>query len=478
MQPIKSNRLLKTSRLLAVVGLLAVASSCDERNNNDTPAPSNACTEDEQYLRGISGDARDSAYLITKTLYLWEDNLPCFVDFQPKAQSNLEQLMQRVRTFSPRNSQGRNFDRFSFAIPIPQWDNIASGREFDFGTGFRFATGTEDDLRISYVYAASSAGRQGVQRGWRVLSANGVAATRANLDALNAELNKNSAQIEFQRPDGSRQTLTLNAAEYQANFILKKQVIAAGDRRVAYLAFNSFLGDDTDDQLRAAFDEFRAAGANDLVVDLRYNGGGYVSYQQLLANLIATQNAKGKVMTRRKYNPLLTDEFRRRNINLTTNFNNQAPTLNINRVVFITTGSTASASELLINSLQPHMEVKVVGRPSAGKPVGFRNIPIITNRANPAANYYVFPVEFQSVNAADFGDYFDGLPVDATAPDDVTRDFGDPDETSLRVALTYLRTGTLQSARTSVEGVVNAEIDRANEKLNPVRFQGAIISDK
>ena len=476
MQPITPNPLLKILRLLAVVGLLAVASACDERNNTDTPAPSNACTEDEQYIRGISGDARDSAYLFTKTLYLWADNLPCFTDFQPRTFSSLEQLMERVRTFSPRSTAtNRNFDRFSFAIPIPQWDNISSGRESDFGCNFRFAPSSDDDLRISYVYAASSAGRQGVQRGWRVLTANGVAATRANVDALNRELGKSSAQIEFQRPDGSRQTLTLNAEEYQANFILKKQVLAVGDRRVAYLVFNSFLGDDTDDQLRAAFDEVRAAGVNDLVVDLRYNGGGFVNYQQLLANLIATQNAKGKVMSRRKYNTLLTNEFRRRNINLTTNFDNQAPVLNINRVVFITTSATASASEILINSLRPHMEVKVVGRPSAGKPVGFRNIPIITNRANPAANYYVFPVEFQSINASDFGDFFDGIPVDATAPDDVTRDFGNPDETSLRVALTYLRTGTLQSARTSAEGVANAEVDRANEKLNPPKFQGAVL---
>ncbi|MCS6795632.1 MAG: S41 family peptidase, partial [Raineya sp.] len=157
-----------------------------------------------------------------------------------------------------------------------------------------------------------------------------------------------------------------------------------------------------------------------------------------LCNLIAPASANGQVMLQERWNE------RYKNFNSTTKFNNPNPKLNLSRVVFITTSSTASASELVINALRPYMDVKIIGRATSGKPVGFPIVPIIMNRTNPSANYVVAPVAFQSFNASGFGDYFNGLQPDKIQIDDVSRNFGDPQEACLQDAITFLTTGILQ----------------------------------
>src|SRR4029078_13648511 len=164
------------------------------------------------------------------------------------------------------------------------------------------------------------------------------------------------------------------------------------------------------------------------VIDLRYNGGGYVSVQEKLADYLAPNSANGKVMMRETYND------KHQNNNATLYFNKAGP-LNPNHLLIIVTQSTASASELLINNLKAYMDVKIVGPNNTdGKPVGF--FPLS------AGDWYVFPVSFRSTNSVNYGGYFDGFTSDAPVAGGGDKDWGDPAEASLAKAIRYITTGS------------------------------------
>ncbi len=160
-----------------------------------------------------------------------------------------------------------------------------------------------------------------------------------------------------------------------------------------------FLGNmnDVSNKFIAVFTKFASENITELVVDLRYNGGGYVNLQQKLANFIVKSSANGSNM--------MTEQFNSKHItsNVTTKFEKLGG-LNISDVYFIVSDNTASASELLINNLKPYMNVKLVGENTYGKPVGFFPIPV--------SDWYIFPVSFRSVNGLGEGNYFDGIQVD------------------------------------------------------------------
>jgi C-terminal processing protease CtpA/Prc len=417
-----------------------------------------SCKKVENYQ--VGADLRDSVYIYSKELYLWTDRMPDIFDFKPKNYSTAEDIISVVKTYSP-VINGKYVDRFSFVQRKSDWDNTSSGNRVDYGCGYRFIS--NDDLRISFVYANSAAGKQGVQRGWRLLKVNDIVPDQTTVSQLNSALfNSTSVTILFRKNDGSEITLTLTPQNYTANFILDKRVINSNGKKTAYLVFNSFLGGnsgkDTEAELTQAFDFFASQGATELIVDLRYNGGGYVFLAEHLCNLIAPASAKGKVMFTERWNSRYSE------FNQTAYFDNSSSKLNLSKVVFITTSSTASASELTINSLRPYLDVKIIGSSTAGKPVGFPVLPIIMDRTNANANYVVAPVAFQSFNANNFGDYFEGLTPDKIQIDDVSRNFGDTEEACLKDALNYLNTGVLQRNNEAVRELTPAK--EANETFN------------
>jgi hypothetical protein len=420
-----------------------------------------AC-RDKQEGPGISADIRDSVYYISKEIYLWNSQLPDQRTFNPLSYADGDAVIRKVRTFSPVNAKGDHNDRFSFVLPQTDWENIAAGTESDLGLGFKFASPT--DLRVAFVYTKSSAGKQGVTRGWRVVSINGTDATSANAAAINAALDGNSVSIRFEKPDGTQQTLTLGTEAYQTNPVISSKVIQAGSSKVGYMMFNTFLGNTAVAELQTAINGFKGQGINELVIDLRYNGGGSTDIMENLANMVKPDNAIGKVMYQMQWN----SQYATR-LNRTISFNNTPSGLNLSRVVIITTKRTASASEMLINSLRPYMNVTLIGENSVGKPVGFPVIPIQMSKTDPTKNYVVAAVAFKNVNADNFGDYFDGLPVNKVVADDLTRDFGDPEEGCLRQALSYFETGNLRvgdGSETARVGTLDPTVRSANELID------------
>ena len=409
-----------------------------------------------------AADLRDSVYLYSKEFYLWTDNLPSQEVFNPLSYTNANDIMQKLRTYSP-FVNGKYQDRWSFVIEKSIWDNIVSGNNSDTGAEYSFAN--DNDLRVKLVYSKSSAGIQGVKRGWKVIKANGIDATRANLTAINTELKKESQLVIFQKHDGTQETLTLKGGSYKSDYVINPKVFNVDGNNVGYFMFDSFLGETIGNQtaqttlndLDKIFADFRAKNVTDLVLDLRYNGGGYGLVSNYLANLIAPTSANGKIFASAVHNSKNTK------YNKTESFKISNNGLKLNRVMIITTSGTASASEELINGLKPVMNVKLIGTTTHGKPVGYYGFPVMGN--------YVFPVALKNVNSVGFFDFFEGLPVDKVQADDFTRDLGDPEEGCLKVALNYIRTGVLHSVDTPKSARMSADLLQANESLSKERMK-------
>jgi carboxyl-terminal processing protease len=401
-----------------------------------------------------TADLRDSVYYYSEQFYLWTDNLPKYDVFKPLSYATPSDVMNKLRTYSP-FVNAKYQDRWSFVIDKKTWDDVVSGSNLDAGMEYKYAA--FDDLRVKLAHSQSPAGKAGVKRGWKVLKINNVDGTSANETALKTELNKASQTFIFQKTDGTQQTLTLNAAAYKADYVINPKVFTVNGNNVGYFNFDSFLGEaignqtaqTTLNELDKVFADFKSKNVTELVLDLRYNGGGYGLVSSYLGNLIAPSSAVGKVFVQSVHNNNNTK------YNKTTKFETLTNGLKLSRVSIITTSGTASASEELINGLKPVMTVKLIGSVSHGKPVGYYGFPVMGN--------YVFPVAIKNVNSVGFSDFFEGFTPDKTQTDDLTRDFGDPEEACLKTALNYIKTGVLQSVPSAER--TSAELNLANERI-------------
>jgi C-terminal processing protease CtpA/Prc len=198
-------------------------------------------------------------------------------------------------------------------------------------------------------------------------------------------------------------------------------------RRVGYIFFRNFVRP-SNDALDAAFAQLAASGIDDLVLDMRYNGGGLVNVARHLASLIGGVRTRGQVFAQYVHN----DRNIRRNQVL--RFEDTPSGAGLERLIVITTRASASASELVINALRPFIPVVIVGDRTYGKPVGQYQIDF--------CDKMLAPVAFTLRNANGEGDYFEGLAPDCVAPDDAERELGDAAEASLHEAITFAATGT------------------------------------
>jgi len=400
-------------------------------------------------------DVRDSVYAMTQEIYLWNSRLPSLSSFNPTSYKDANSVMTQERTYSPMLN-GVSQDRWSFALTKTAWDAYSAGSDSDIGLDYKFLTSS--DLRVKFVYPSSPAGLAGVKRGWKVLTVNGVQGTDSNTQSLNSELAKSTLNLTFEKPDGTRVALTLTAKTFTQDYILNQQVFTVNNKKVGYFVFDSFLGDNNGETTKALlntlFSYFKQQNVTDLIVDLRYNGGGYGSVSEHLANLIAPTSAIGKVFVKTEHNTAFTQ------YNDVSYFKAVANNLNLSTVTFITTSGTASASEELINGLRPVMNVKLIGGTTHGKPVGYYAIPTM--------DYYAFPVAFRNMNSVGYSDFFAGFTPDKVQTDDVSHDLGDPAELCLNTALAYYKTGILASIPSAAR--VDASLEKVSESLNKERL--------
>ena len=185
-------------------------------------------------------------------------------------------------------------------------------------------------------------------------------------------------------------------------------------------------------ELETAFKFFSEQNVKDLILDLRYNSGGILDVATELASYIAGTAKFGTPLVSSDYNDKLTSKEK------TTNFKSILYPLNLTRLVIITTRETASASEVVINGLKPHMTVTTIGETTNGKPTGMDVFQF-------KYKFIFAPITFKLVNSAGQGDFFDGFAPAKYVPDDITRDFKDKSELCFKEAIYYLANNSVSS---------------------------------
>ena len=437
---------MKLRILLVVLSGIAIFTSCKKNDN----VGGNNGTNDENILK-------DSTLTITRDIYLWNNQIPS--DFNARSYDGPSEIMEAIRKYSTEPGFTDPVDHYSFAMLQNEWDNLANGIISDFGLNAFFFT--DNDLRVRLVEESSPAGRAGIKRGWKFIKVAGSTdISTNNVDFLVDKIyNSSSTVFTFEKPDSSTVEITLESETYQENPVILDSIYTEGARKAGYIVFNSFLGDTAKviNELTNVFNKFVAANVTDVIVDLRYNGGGYVSVSEALANFLIKPSSSGSIMMTQQYNENYSD------LNEVTMFKKRGA-LNVSNIFFVVTDNTASASELLINNLKPYMNVKLVGPEATyGKPVGFFPIPV--------GDWYIFPVSFRSTNGQNQGNYFDGIAVDQQVSDGLDKDWGDRGEAALASVLSYIGTGSFTDG--GLNSVVEPLNPGRNKKLNK-NFKGAI----
>lgn len=299
------------------------------------------------------------------------------------------------------------------------------------GLGFSFRTDTTE-LRLQQVFEGSPAQEASLTRGTRILEINGrTVAALVAANAVDAAIGPATVGTEVElvldTGSGGRRTVRLTKRVVTIPTVSSSRILIVDGRTVAYLNFRNFV-QPSYSALNAAFAQFRALGVRELVLDLRYNGGGLVDVAVALGSLIGGAITDGQVFTELRHNAR--DAVR----NETFRFRSETSRLDLPRLFVITTRASASASELLINALRPFIPVVVIGDTTYGKPVGQNTVAF--------CDQVLAPVTFATVNARGEGNFFDGIAADCPAADDLDHQLGDPAEASLSTALTYIRTGT------------------------------------
>jgi carboxyl-terminal processing protease len=392
--------------------------------------------------------------------YLWYDEVPN-VDasaalYTGEVYSAMNAYFKALKTKAVTPS-GAPKDRFGFIYPTAAWNaltqaGVTAGYGFEpvFGSLVVNAQFPSRNIRIAYIEPGTEAANKLLQRGDRIVSVDGVSAddnTQAGVAALNAAIFPSTTGVAhnwvFARSGAANFNVTLTTANITKNPVLNYGVINALDgKKVGYMLFNDHLAT-AEAQLVEAVTYFAGQGIADLVLDVRYNGGGYLYIASELAYMIAgPARVQGKLFEQLGYN-------NKRGAGTTTPFYNATtgqallPTLGLPRVYVLTQGDTCSASESVINGLRGvDVDVRLIGGTTCGKPYGF------TAKDNCGISY--FPIEFKGVNAKGFGDYADGfVPAGSgetgvpgcTVADDLNHPLGDPRESMLATALAYRSTG-------------------------------------
>jgi len=458
--------------LLIVVGFTV---SCKKSNNNpdaNTDVESNLLqtpTSDRTLL------TKDSIFLYAKQTYYWNKSLPTYDKFNPRAFSSNEKLLYAMTQIAINPQTNKPYEyverstspKYSF-IDDGSVAGQLGGVNGDFGFSVFFAG--DNDLRIKYVYAASPAAGQELKRGYQIIKINGNSTINTSDASINYVVNaifgsSTTVALTVLKPDQTTQDVTVTKAEYNVNPILFSKTYTIGAKKVGYIVFNTFTTNSAP-LLDKAFTQFTTDGITELIVDLRYNGGGSVQTSEAFANLIAPSTQNGKVMYTTYWTQTMQDDqatilqnqkfYAKGSDNVTRLYSyfdySYKPTVaagnqevfakrgslnGLTRVYFIVTGGTASASELLINNLKPVIDVKLIGKKTYGKPVGFFSIRIDKN------DLYI--PQFETKNQLNQGGYFDGMAVDKDIFDDVTKDFGDTSENMLAQALYYSANGNFSA---------------------------------
>ncbi len=420
----------------------------------------------------------------TDETYLWRDEV---TDRNPNNFNDTDTFFGLLKTNATTPS-GAPKDDFHFSQPTEDYLRDRNSEPLPgYGANLvAFSTTPPRDFRVAYAEPGSPAstvvtGQQNLIRGSRILTVDGADLINGNSQAILNTLNNGlfpdtvgeSHNFTVRDPDGTERAITLTAANIVEQPVHTSTVISTPSGPVGYIHFTTFSPFSSEAQIANAMRDMQAAGVSDLVLDLRYNGGGLLAVASQTAYMIAgNARTSGATFEQLQFNDRagntnpVTGEFNGpiRFLSTGQGFSlangSSLPALNLDRVFILSTPGTCSASEAVINGLRGvDVEVVLIGDITCGKPYGFYP----TN--NCGETYYT--IQFQGVNNKGFGNYADGfVPQNSSfafgartpgcvVADDFSASLGDPSEGLLAAALRYRDDGTCPAppaAATSEKG--------------------------
>jgi len=461
-------------RVTAVLALIGLLSGCgggggggsgQSASTQTTPPPASATCS----LR----NRQDWAAATLREWYLFPETLPAALDPTPYA--NVSDYIDALTA----TARAQRRDRFFTYLTSIAEENAfyASGSSAGFGIRLSYDTG-QRRVFVNEAFEGAPALAAGIDRGTEILAIGTSAANLRNVsdiiaaegvdgvtNALGPTTAGTTRLLRVADAAGGTRDLNVTKADYSLTPVSSRygaRIINDGGAMVGYVNLRTFI-DTADPALRNAFASFRAAGITNVIVDLRYNGGGLVSIAETFGDLLGRNRSTADVFDFMTFRP------EKASSNTRHNFAPQPQSIAPTRIAFIGTGGTASASELVINGMLPFYRANqaLIGTNTYGKPVG----QIAIDRS--ACDDRLRVIAFATENGAHQGTYFDGLaPVmDATcqAGDDITRPMGDPLEASTRAALDFLAGRACTAIAAAPPGAQALQAQRPRALLSPAR---------
>ncbi len=474
----------KHGKFTATVAILAVLSACgggggggDDRSGVTPPPSSNP---PPGTVAGCSlRERQDFALAQLREYYLYPELLDTSVN--PASYSTVQAYIDAL--VAPARAQNR--DRYFTYVTSIAEENAFYSSGATAGFGFRVNSNAgEGRVIVSEAFEGTPALAAGIDRGTEILA---IGSSVANLvavkDILAAEGPAGVTRalgpgdvgvtrvLRVRGTDGAIRDVTLTKTQFEIDPVSNRYgsgIIDDNGKKVGYINLRTFIGEPAERDLRAAFAEFKAQGVTEVIVDLRYNGGGLVRIAELLTNLLLGNRSRSDVLSYTTFRPEKAAD------SSTVFFTPQPESIAATKVAFIATGSSASASELVMNAVLPYLgaNAALIGSNTYGKPVG--QIAIDRSQCDDRLRILAFATQ----NANRQGDYFTGLANNFTstcrAPDDLSNPLGSPQEASIRTALDFLaaRSCTPIGGTAGTQSV--SERERGSELITPAQPGGTI----
>lgn len=459
----------------AVLSLAMILSACGGGGNGGsvvtpptgaaptpTPAPGATCS-----LR----DRQDWASAQLREWYLFPETLPA--SLSPAPYTTVDDYIDALTATA--RAQGR--DRYFTYLTSIAEENAYYSSGSSAGFGFRLAYDSGGGrVFVAESFEGTSALGAGIDRGTEIVA---IGTTAANLrtvssimasqgpagvtEALGPSTVGTARVLRVNDAAGTRE-VTVAKTDYTLTPVSSRygaKILDDGGRKVGYVNLRTFIST-ADPALRAAFAQFKAEGVTQVIVDLRYNGGGLVSIAQLMGDLMGADRATTDVFDYMVFRPEKSAE------NDTRFFQPKTESIAPTRIAFIGTGGTASASELVVNAFIPylHADAALIGTNTYGKPVG----QVAIDRS--ACDDRLRVIAFATQNAARQGNYFNGLAgtVESScqAGDDIAWPLGDAREASTKAALDFLAGRSCTAIASSGQGTLALRTS-ARQLLTPER---------
>ncbi|HLV40091.1 S41 family peptidase [Xanthomarina sp.] len=424
------------------------------------------CFEDLDDYPASTKDLNDFVWKGLNRYYLYKDEVPNLANNRftdSEYDSFINSFSSPEDLFESLIFHRQSIDRFSWItdnyIELQQQLNGTTyNNGMEFGLVRFSSTSSEVFGYVRYVLPNTDAKNKGLKRGDIFHAINGVSLNVTNYKQLLSP-NNYTINLAVYNDNGTEdtsddtiepihQSINLTKTPYTENPVFIKEVLEVANQNVGYLMYNGFTRD-FDSQLNDAFGYFKSQNIQNLVLDLRYNSGGSVNTAILLSSMITGQFT-GQVFCTEQWNSEIQSQLDPNAlINNFKNNDNGTPlnSLSLGKVYILTSKSTASASELVINCLHPYIDVVQIGTTTTGKYQAsitlFDSPDFSSNNINPIHTYAMQPLILKTLNAVGNTDYNDGL--DPTFP--IKENYGnlgvlgDPNETLLAIALQEIMNG-------------------------------------